>query len=46
MMDHIVVLDSASHELDDLLDGTKSMIIRGSDEIKIPYGGIASDDVL
>jgi hypothetical protein len=46
MMDHIVVLDSASHELEDLLNGTKSMILRGADEIKIPYGKITRDDTL
>jgi len=45
-MDHIVVLDSASHELEDLLNGAKSMIIRGSDEKMIPYGKIAREDVL
>jgi hypothetical protein len=46
MMDHIVVLDSAANELEDLLNNYKSMILRSADTMKIPYGNVSSHDIL
>ena len=45
-MDHVVYLDAAARELENLLSGTKSMIIRGAAGRKIPYGRVAQGDVL
>jgi len=45
-MDHIVTLDSRSNEIENLIRGTKSMIIHGADVKCIPYGLVAGDDVL
>jgi hypothetical protein len=44
-MDHIVYLDSGSKEIESLLDGKKSMIIRGSSGIK-PYTHVDVGDIL
>jgi len=45
-MDHIVYLDSKSNELEKLLAGEKSMIIRGATGRKLPYGRVNKGDVL
>lgn len=45
-MDHLVILDTAANEMEDLLKGTKSMIIRGSDVKGIPYGMVSAGDTL
>ena len=45
-MDHIVYLDSKSNELEKLLTGEKSMIIRGATGRKLPYGRVNKGDVL
>ncbi|MFH1012898.1 MAG: hypothetical protein V1769_00120 [Thermoplasmatota archaeon] len=45
-MDHIVYLDARSNELEQLLQGKKTMIIRGATGRKIPYGRIHVNDVL
>lgn len=45
-MDHIVSLDPAAHEIEDLLKGTKSMIIHGADKKCNPYGIVKKEDVL
>lgn len=45
-MDHVVYVDSKEKELEKLLDGTKTMIIRGAAERKLPYGRVNSDDFL
>lgn len=45
-MDHVVYLDSKAHELKNLLDGSKSMIIRGATGRKLPYGRVDEGDVL
>ncbi len=39
-MDHIVYLDAKAKELDSLLEGKKSMIIRGAAGRKMPYGRV------
>jgi hypothetical protein len=45
-MDHVVCLDAKSDELQNLIQGKKSMIIRGAEEIKMPYGCVNPGDVL
>ena len=45
-MDHIVYLDAKAKELDLLMAGKKSMIIRGATGRKLPYGRVNKDDVL
>ena len=45
-MDHIVYLDAKSNEIDNLVKGNKSMIIRGASGIKVPYGMVKEGDIL
>lgn len=45
-MDHVVYLDSRANEIKGLLDGSKSMIIRGAAGRKIPHGRVHEGDVL
>jgi hypothetical protein len=45
-MDHIVFLDSEANELENLIMGNKSMIIRGSSEQMILHGRVTSGDIL
>ncbi|XMB73192.1 hypothetical protein RJI07_04585 [Mycoplasmatota bacterium WC30] len=45
-MDHIVYLDFKSNELENLLNGTKDMILRGATGRKLPYGRISNNDTL
>jgi len=45
-MNHIVILDTRANEIENLLKGTKSMIIRGADVMNIPYGMVNEGDVL
>lgn len=45
-MDHVVYVDAKSKELEKLIDGTKSMIIRGAAGRKLPYGRVDSGDIL
>jgi hypothetical protein len=45
-MDHVVYLDARSKELDNLIQGNKSMIIRGAAGRKIPHGRVSEGDVL
>ena len=45
-MDHIVYLDAKAKELDQLIAGTKSMLIRGATGRKMPYGRVNPGDVL
>jgi len=44
-MNHIVYLDAKSKELENLLDGKKSMIIRGAAGRKVPYGKVNVGDI-
>lgn len=39
-MDHVVYLDARAKELEKLLDGRKTMIIRGAAGRKLPYGKV------
>lgn len=45
-MDHVVYLDAKSKELDNLVNGNKSMIIRGASGRKIPHGRVNTGDAL
>jgi hypothetical protein len=45
-MDHIVYLDYREKELSRLIDGTKSMIVRGAAGRKMPYDRVVTGDHL
>lgn len=45
-MDHIGYLDAQAKELENLLSGHKTMIIRGATGRKLPQGRVHADDVL
>jgi hypothetical protein len=45
-MDHLVCLDSGAHELENLIKGQKSMILRGADVVKVPHGDVTEGDIL
>ena len=45
-MDHVVYLDAKTKELERMLDGSKSMIIRGAAGRKMPYGRVHAGDTL
>lgn len=45
-MDHVVYLDAKSKELERLINGTKTMIVRGAAGRKLPHGRVNVGDVL
>ncbi len=45
-MDHIVYLDAKAKELEQLVNGSKTMLIRGAMGRKLPYGRVNVSDVL
>lgn len=45
-MDHIVYCDSKAKELEKLLRGVKTMILRGAAGRKLPHGRVTEGDVL
>jgi hypothetical protein len=45
-MDHVVYLDAKSNELENLISGNKSMIVRGAEGRKIPHGRVNVGDIL
>ncbi len=45
-MDHVVYVDAKAAELEKLLDGSKTMLIRGATGRKLPYGRVNVGDVL
>jgi hypothetical protein len=45
-MDHVVYVDASAKELEKLLNGTKSMILRGAAGRKLPYGKVNPGDTL
>lgn len=45
-MDHVVYLDAKAKELENLISGNKSMIIRGAAGRKMPYGRVNINDKL
>lgn len=45
-MDHVVYVDAKAKELEKLIEGKKTEIIRGAAGRKMPYGKVAVGDVL
>ena len=45
-MDHVVYLDYKSNELENILNGSKTMLIRGATGRKVPYGRVDTKDTL
>ena len=45
-MDHIVYVDAKAKELDSIISGKKTMIIRGAAGRKLPYGRVNVQDIL
>jgi hypothetical protein len=45
-MNHVVYLNSDTGELEKLIAGSKTMIIRGADAKELPHGRVAKGDVL
>lgn len=45
-MDHVVYVDVKAKELENLLHGSKTMIIRGATGRKLPYGRVNEGDFL
>ncbi|MDF1546338.1 MAG: hypothetical protein P1P88_00860 [Bacteroidales bacterium] len=45
-MDHVVYVDYKAKELENLKNGSKTMIIRGAMGRKLPYGRVNKSDVL
>lgn len=45
-MDHVVYLDSKANEFKKIIDGNKTMIIRGATGRKLPYGRVNQSDIL
>jgi len=45
-MDHVVYVDAKAGELQKILDGSKTMIIRGATGRKMPYGRVDEGDIL
>ena len=45
-MDHVVYVDDKAKEMEKLLDGSQTMIIRGATGRKLPYGRVHVGDVL
>ena len=45
-MDHVVYVDTKARELEKLLSGEKTMIVRGATGRKLPYGRVEPGDCL
>ena len=45
-MDHVIYLDHKANELNKLIKGRKTMLIRGTAGRKIPYGRVKTNDGL
>ena len=45
-MDHVVYVDAKARELEKLLAGEKTMIVRGATGRKLPYGRVQVNDCL
>lgn len=45
-MDHVVYLEAQARELENLLSGNKTMIIRGATGRKLPHGRVDTGDIL
>ena len=45
-MGHVVYVDARANELDALITGTKTMVVRGAAGRKLPYGRVFVNDTL
>lgn len=45
-MDHVVFVEASSKELEKILDGSKTIILRGAAGRKLPYGKVNTGDTL
>ncbi len=45
-MDHLIFLEETWNEIESLINGTKSMIIQGFDEINVPHWTFTEGDVI
>ncbi|MCD4753287.1 MAG: hypothetical protein K8R40_09470 [Anaerolineaceae bacterium] len=45
-MDHVVYVDAKANELEKILSGEKSIILRGAAGRKLPYGRVEVGDIL
>ena len=45
-MDHIVYVDTRAREMEDLVKGIRTMIIRGASGRKLPHGRVNEGDIL
>lgn len=45
-MDHVVYLDSKANELENIISGKKTIIVRGASGRKLPYDRVSKGDVL
>jgi hypothetical protein len=45
-MDHVVYLDTQAKELESLISGSKTMVIRGATGRKLPHGRVDAGDML
>ena len=45
-MDHVVYVDTKAKELENILSGSKTMILRGATGRKVPYGRVNAGDTL
>ena len=45
-MDHVVYVDAKAKEMEKLISGSKTMIIRGAAGRKMPYGRVLENDIL
>lgn len=45
-MDHVVYLDSKANELENIISGQKTIIVRGASGRKLPYDRVSKGDVL
>ena len=46
IMDHVVYVDAKANELEQLLAGSKRMIVRGAAGRKLPHGRVHAGDTL
>jgi hypothetical protein len=45
-VDHVVYVDAGARELEKLIQGTKTMIVRGACEMEVPYGRVSPGDTI
>jgi hypothetical protein len=45
-MDHVVCMDAGAHEFENLVSGSKSMIVRGDNDVNLSYESVREGDTL